>query len=171
MDGLVDGMPEWLYPQVADWLYMVLQNADGPRRALRAGHGLSDYTRQVMLRVRTATQPWLLQPEDPAFLDAVDATIHSIDWNTPARLWVDNHGNPLTLEDMLAAANSAWRATWQGLERRQDPTTTALVADAWDHADPEAADHLAAAWSAAYGRQPDPDKAYDEAVLAVEALA
>ncbi|WP_328851226.1 hypothetical protein OG994_25660 [Micromonospora globbae] len=35
----------------------------------------------------------------------------------------------------------------------------------------EAGEHLAAAWSAAYGRQPDPDKAYDEAVLAVGALA
>jgi hypothetical protein len=35
----------------------------------------------------------------------------------------------------------------------------------------EAADHLRAGWRAAYGPNPDPDKAYDESVLAVEAVA
>lgn len=35
----------------------------------------------------------------------------------------------------------------------------------------DAADHLDTAWAAAYGPNPDPDKAYDEAVLAVETLA
>lgn len=35
----------------------------------------------------------------------------------------------------------------------------------------DAADHLSAAWDSAYGRTPDPDKAYSEAIRAVEAVA
>ncbi|WP_432945823.1 hypothetical protein ACQPXM_06600 [Kribbella sp. CA-253562] len=166
----VEGMPEWLYPQVAEWLYQVLQYTGGPVSALRPGHGLSPQTRQVMLRIRTGNQPWLLKPEDPLFLDAVDAAIRWIDWGEwPS--YRNEYGDPSTLEAVLEAANSAWRATWQGLERRQDPTVTAAVMDAVVGAGAEAGEHLAAAWTAAYGRQPDPDKAYDEAVLAVEALA
>jgi hypothetical protein len=169
-DDLVDGMPDWLYSQVAVWLYRVLQCTDGPVMTLRPGHGLSTDTTQIMLRIRTTTQPWLLPPGDPTFLDAVDAAIRWVDWGEWRRTGGE-YGDPSTLEAVLAAANSAWRATGQGLEQRQDPTLTAAVVDAADSAGVEASDHLATAWSAAYGRNPDPDKAYDEAVLAVEALA
>ncbi|RSS57657.1 hypothetical protein EF909_16050 [Streptomyces sp. WAC01280] len=34
-----------------------------------------------------------------------------------------------------------------------------------------AADHLATAWQAAYGRNPDPERSYSEAIKAVEAAA
>ncbi len=48
---------------------------------------------------------------------------------------------------------------------------TAAAAHAIRGAGDEAAEHLRAAWTAVYGRGPDPDRAYDEAVLAVEAVA
>lgn len=166
-DDLVEGVPDWLHPQVTEWLYRVLQSTDGPVVVLRPGHGSSADTQRVMMRIRTSTQPWLLRPDDPALLDAVDATLRWVDWSPPR----GEHGDPDTLEAILAAANSAWRATPQGLERRTDPTVTAAVATTARDAGTEAGEHLAAAWSAAYGRHPDPDKAYDEAVLAVEALS
>jgi hypothetical protein len=59
----------------------------------------------------------------------------------------------------------------RGLERRIDPTVTAATTIAEQTAGAEAAAHLAVAREAAYGLNPDPDKAYDESVLAVEALA
>jgi hypothetical protein len=123
-----------------------------------------------MTRIRTAQQPWLLQPEDPTLLDALDAAIRWIDWGEwPS--YRTQYGSPSTLERILLAANSAWRATWQGLERRVDPTLTAAVTETIRDTNTEAAGHLAAAWAAAYGRDPDPNKAYGEAVRAVEAVA
>ncbi|GHJ11260.1 hypothetical protein TPA0907_56270 [Micromonospora humidisoli] len=77
------------------------------------------------------------------------------------------------VDQMLTAGGSAWRVNQRrnGLERRLNETVTAAVALARTDARQDAAEHLAAAWRAAYGRHPDPDKAYDEAVLAVEAVA
>nr|WP_296076303.1 hypothetical protein [uncultured Actinoplanes sp.] len=46
---------------------------------------------------------------------------------------------------------------------------TAATLTAIDEADETAADHLREAWDHAYGRDPNPDTAYREAVLAVEA--
>jgi hypothetical protein len=166
----VETVPDWLYPRLAEWLYHVLQFTDGPVMVLRPGHGLTDTTRDIMIRVRTATQPWLLAAEDPTLLDAIDATVAHGDWVVDG--WT-NYGNPDTLERMLAAANFAWRvnADWRGLERRIDPIVTAAVTATIRTASAEAAGHIAAAWDACHGRQPDPDKAYAEAVKAVEAAA
>lgn len=76
------------------------------------------------------------------------------------------------VEKMLSAAGSAWRVDqrFTGLERRIDETVTEAVNMARKDARSDAAEHLAESWRAAYGRNPDPDKAYDEAVLAVEAV-
>jgi hypothetical protein len=168
-EPLVDGVPDWLYAQLQTWLYHVLQFADGPITALRPGHDLTGSTRQVMLRVRTSTQPWLIPADDPTFLDALDAAIR---WGEFDHHGFTTYGDPSSLEGLLAAANSAWRvnAESRGLERRIDPTITRAVTTARSNANAESAEHLRVAWDAAYGLYPDPDKAYDEAVLAVEAL-
>jgi hypothetical protein len=169
-ESLVEGVPDWLFPRLQEWLYHVLQATDGPVMVLRPGHGLTATTREIMVRVRTDQQPWLLEADDPTFLDALDATVVWGDWVHDQD---SNYGDPDTLEGLLAAANSAWRvnAEWRGLERRIDPTVTAAVAATARDAGTEAGGHLAAAWDAAYGRRPDPDKAYAEAVKAVEAAA
>ena len=166
----IETVPAWLHPRLAEWLYHVLQFTDGPIMALRPGHGLTDTTREIMIRVRSATQPWLLPADDPTFLDAIDATVAHGDWVVEG--WT-SYGNPDTLERMLAGANFAWRvnADWRGLERRVDPTVTAVVTATIRSASAEAAGFLAAAWDACHGRHPDPDKAYAEAVKAVEAAA
>jgi hypothetical protein len=165
-----EGVPEWLYPQLQQWLYRVLQHTDGPIVVLRPAHGYTADTREVMLRLRTATQPWLLGADD--LLDAVDAALRWVDstWQIEDE---DFSTDEREVERLLAAANSTWRTSEQfhGLERRVDLTVTAAVAEAIQTTGHEAADHLRASWSAAYGRNPNPDAAYSEAVKAVEAVA
>jgi hypothetical protein len=90
------------------------------------------------------------------------------------RYMTEYGSNPVAMLDtFLELAGSAWcvAAERGGLERRVDPTVAAAAQATIADASQEASQHLAAAWSRAYGRDPDPDKAYDEAVLAVEALA
>jgi hypothetical protein len=166
---LVEGVTDWLYPQLQLWLYRALQGTSTAVMTVRAG-GFSTETRETMLRLEVTTQPWLLPADDPKFLDAIDAALHVVDWSWPRPpdpAWEDE----ASLERMLAAANSVWRVSdrFRGLEHRVDPTVTQAVQVAAD-VDPTAGDHLAAAWEAAYGLHPDPDKAYSEAVRAVETL-
>jgi hypothetical protein len=173
----VEGAPEWLYPRLQEWLYKVLQHTDEPVQTLRPGRELSDDTREVMLRLQMNTPPWLLPGDDPAFLDALDATIRWVKWGR----WItrsgygprDPWGSPATLEEILKAANSAWRVNsdWRGLERRVSLTATNAVSKTIHDSGADAAGHLAAAWDAMYGRHPDADKAYAESVKAVEAVA
>lgn len=71
------------------------------------------------------------------------------------------------LERLLTSGGSAWRVADDGmsLERRVDPTATDAFRQA---ATGNPASHLAAAWTAAYGRKPNPTVAYSEAIKAVE---
>ncbi|MGW0665151.1 hypothetical protein [Streptodolium elevatio] len=88
-------------------------------------------------------------------------------------------GSPVgTLTRLLDDAGSAYRVRedGRGLEFRVDPTVieAAATARATAEADADtgsAAEHLAAAWSAAYGLRPDPTRAYSETIKAVEAAA
>jgi hypothetical protein len=93
--------------------------------------------------------------------------------------WYEREQEPIDLgprsklRELLLGGGSTWRVSADGhaLEGRVDETVTAAAAGTIHAANDEAAEHLAAAWRAAYGRQPDPDKAYAESVKAVEALA
>jgi hypothetical protein len=76
-----------------------LQLTDGPVTVLRLGHGLTATTREIMVRVRTEQQPWLLAAGDPTFLDALDATVEWGDWVLEG---CTNYGSPDTLEGLLA---------------------------------------------------------------------
>ena len=98
LHGVVEDIPDWLYRQLQEWLYHVLQFTDGPLTVPRPGHGLSADTQQIMLRVRTDYQPWLLAADDPALLDAIDAAIRRIDWDQVWPLQRSAHGDPDTLE-------------------------------------------------------------------------
>jgi hypothetical protein len=170
-EPLVEGVPEWLYPQLQRWLYQVLENDDGGVKVRRPGGGSAPNTEAIMLRLRIGGSPWSLKANDPLFLDALDAAVRWVDHDQwPGKM---TKADPATLESMLAAANSVWRvnADWEGLERRVDTTVTTAVTSTIRGAGTEAAQHLAAAWTAAYGLHPDPDKAYAEAVKAAEAVA
>ncbi|MBO3753078.1 hypothetical protein J5X84_44160 [Streptosporangiaceae bacterium NEAU-GS5] len=77
------------------------------------------------------------------------------------------------LDSILEDAGSSFRVyrPKHCLIKRVDETIHAAVDKSIEEAPSNAADHLRAAWAAAYGIHPDPDKAYGQAVRAVEALA
>lgn len=85
-------------------------------------------------------------------------------------------GHKNELASILAIGNSAYRVRSDGLglemyvmpEAKQAVEDTVRVAASTSAS---AAEHLANAWNLAYGRTPDADKAYDQAIKAVEAAA
>jgi hypothetical protein len=101
---------------------------------------------------------------DDGLLNVIDALLA---WWVP-----ETSGLVGALHEILTAGGAGWRITssGKGLERRIDATVTAAVFETVHSANAAAAKYLAASWTAAYGRNPDPDKAYDEAVLAIEAI-
>ena len=162
-------------------------------------HGREELIQQVALRLRVAldaVDPERLvdavRADDPTrLLDLIDAVVHwdpSLHYdlelgpsrNSEAGLadWIPDYVWPKDscaerldkLHEMLADAGSAYTLDWSHrcLVRRVDDTVTAAAQQAMVS---EPGGHLRAAWAAAYGRHPDPNKAYDEAVRAVEAAA
>jgi hypothetical protein len=83
-----------------------------------------------------------------------------------------------SLQDMLTDSRSVYRVREdsRGLERRSSAMAAAAATQAariaaGSPAAGSAAWHLSAAWDAAHALQPDPGKAYSEAIKAVEAAA
>ncbi|MDX2748530.1 hypothetical protein [Streptomyces sp. NRRL_B-2557] len=83
-----------------------------------------------------------------------------------------------SLREFLDDAGSAYRVNEaeDGLEQRVTPAVRDAVRQTLTDAAAvttagSAADHLATSWQAAYGRNPDPMRAYSEAIKAVESAA
>lgn len=81
--------------------------------------------------------------------------------------------NIASLNEVLEYGRSAYRVSPDGrrLERRLNPTVAKAARQAINSASNDAGRHLDAAWANIYGTRPDPDAAYREAVLAVEAVS
>ncbi|MGB7447574.1 MAG: hypothetical protein WA892_00440 [Ornithinimicrobium sp.] len=100
--------------------------------------------------------------EDSAFmLDLVEAMLELYGWDS---------GRGTDLRELLVDANSAYtvREDYRGLELRTVPEVKEQVQETVNLAAGSAGDHLRNAWNEAYGRHPDPTKAYSEAIKAVE---
>lgn len=102
----------------------------------------------------------LAKSSEVALIDIIDATLAD----------GVQEGAVRELEQLLAGGGSAWRVAddRNSLQRRVDPTTTDAFRQA---ATGNSAHHLIAAWDAAYGRHPNPSRAYSEAIKAVEAAS
>lgn len=93
-----------------------------------------------------------------------------------ADLLLFRHGNEYgiaeELDRMLMLGGSAWRVAHdhRSLQRRVNETAQRAIATVTGSGT-NASDHLATAWQAAYGRNPEPSRAYSEAIKAVEAAA
>jgi hypothetical protein len=122
-------------------------------------------------RAPKETLGWLLHDaeSDPQlFLNLVDHVLHHLPSPTAVL-------DAAELEIGLRQGGSAWMVHALAevdaqpeyeLVRRVDPTVVAAADLAIDSGRP--GDHLRTAWTAAYGRTPDPSKAYSEAIKAVE---
>lgn len=161
-----EGVSPQLHRALRGWLQQALLNV-APDMTARPRTDYGFAVRQIMLRLGTDTPPWEFPPE--TILDAVHETLYQVQWLDPAQ--------PVReLQSTLTAANSIWRVAARpdlrrGLERNVDEALTAAATEAIRTAPQRAAEHLRAAWEAAYGRNPDPDKAFNEAVRAVEEVA
>ena len=114
--------------------------------------------------------------DDDAFaLDVLDYALRHLSDVYPD--WPSNRAEDATrLERLLTLAGSAWEVSPAGDEDNYALTRRALgpVVEAIEDlrsSSERAADHLGAAWRQLAGRDPNPDMAYFQAVLAVEAAA
>ena len=187
-ETLFDGVPDHLQQPLTEWIIQYLERSP-------------ELVQRIALRLRLPLQTpdvrelvdAVLAREAQELLDVVDLAIQldtALHWDLDVRGMEDNtmeaslaawipkwrwpkNSRAAALEQLaclLADAGSALQVDWKErhLRRRVDIT----VATAAEHTMTlESHQHLRDAWTAIYGRHPDPAKAYDEAVRAVEAAA
>ncbi|MFF4119550.1 hypothetical protein ACFY0P_39750 [Streptomyces sp. NPDC001714] len=186
-EALFEGVPDHLVRPLGVWITAYLD-------------GRPELTERVALQLRVtldAPNPEQLVEavsiSDPStLLDVVDVALHLdkrlwwdldvagpeakmeaglADW-IPAFGWPEGSRAAAVegLDEMLTDAGSAFEVDWRQrrLQRRVNATVTTAAAEAMGM---DSGGHLQASWAATYGRHPDPAKAYDEAIRAVEAAA
>ncbi|WP_326793954.1 hypothetical protein OHA79_51985 (plasmid) [Streptomyces sp. NBC_00841] len=176
-DGPFDGVPEHLLVPLQSWVKESLTYGNGTPK--------EEAARDICLRLRIApitSNPRLgpqyreaLMLSGTDLLDVVDEIL-AYSTTTPTR-FLDSW-KIVPLQELLDNAGSAYRVTdsRDGLEERVTPAVRDAVRQTMTDAaaaasSGSAADHLSTAWQAAYGRSPDPQRAYSEAIKAVEAAA
>lgn len=188
-DVLHEGVPEWLDGSL--WRWLMDRAAEGQTEMIarlerRMHHAFSAPSERGVGVIQPAPNElldrfWRLSDRVPerrlTLLDAVLA-----DLRTRAQHAAEDDdaeqveriiASAERLEEILAEGGSAWRAhvdqpSW-GLVRRVDETLQRLV-ESVSSPDTDAARMIGAAWQACYRHDPDPDAAYRQAVLAVEAV-
>jgi hypothetical protein len=159
---LVDGVPSHLFTPLKAWI----------DRAMLGGKAA--YWHEVQLRTG-ANLYWA--GDDDGWLTIADAILYWYPQMQPTDRQpfgpTDWQHEIAALEQLLTIGRSVWRvnARGDGLERRVENIVTAASRQTIVAAPPLTQDHLHAAWAAIYGRAPNPDLAYDEAVRAVEDVA
>ncbi|MEU8152963.1 hypothetical protein AB0B94_04800 [Micromonospora sp. NPDC048986] len=176
-DVLHDGVPVWLEVPMRAWLFEALEKPRGlaSRVAVRLQiflpHG--DNHSEVLALVNIDTN---------LLLDAVDATLQIHPGWDPYNRASDPFDNwnqtewreaVLKLALLLLEGSSLYRIDTanRGLERRVSEEADGAFKMAVQAAPLTAADYMRQAWVATYGRKPDPDKVFTEAIRAVEEIA
>lgn len=177
--GPFEGVPEWLFGPLWTW---VVDQMPVWYRGFRAS-AITEY-RGVAMALRVSID----DPQDPNPTDARGLQANLLDLvKSEGELLLDvadyvasqmdlrgaDRDEGRKLASILDSAGSAWSLR-EGppprLERRVSGEETSSAMAVMDTAG-RAGQHIAVAWGAAYGRQPDATKAYREAVRAVEAAA
>ncbi|GAA4898104.1 hypothetical protein [Streptomonospora salina] len=168
-DTVHPGTPEWLLPCLKEW--MTAHVGQREAREVTLEFRLAPHT----VRGRYDYLSPLLSLRDLDLLTAIDAAIQ-LDrrWNAPP-------GTPAN-ESLIESCVELGRILLRGgsylrfdpenrcLMRRVDETAQLAYDQACENASDAASKHLRKAWHSAYRTNPDPDGAYAEAVLAVEAV-
>lgn len=162
-DALVEGVPPWMAPSLWDWVMEVL-NAAGVRPSLQR---LEQSLRTGLFSDEDHPYVWpilyekLVQDQE-LFLNVVDDLLP-----LPAAKM-----RLLKLTNILERSGSAWKVADQDwkLERRV-PQPIQDAADETIRQSGRAGEHLQRAWADIYGRNPDPNDGYTEAIKAVEVAA
>jgi hypothetical protein len=173
--ALHDGVPTWLDKPLRDWLASGLDEPTSKRVMLRLKLTFENrYYKSNMHQL-------VGQPSGMDLLTVVDAAVqlHTLwadvdksGWDSDVR--VDRFATILRdLDQILTDGASLYRFDIEGrcLVRRVDETAQQAADQAIASTTKPAADHLRAAWVAAYGLNPEPDKVFNEAIRAVEEVA
>jgi len=137
---------------------------------LRHDEGLNQQGRRMCIALRLAVDS---ETElTSAIESSPDTLLDIIDWLL--RYGTLDDGGDVTaqqLEEMLADGGSAWAVApdLHGLVQRVSAVETSGVHIAMS-SDDQAARHIAAAWNAAWRREPSPSEAYSAAVKALESI-
>lgn len=186
-DVLHEGVPVWLDQSLWRWL-MDRAAEGGPdmlarleRRLRRPFTDVADRTFGVVVASpgELLDRFWGFADHDSrlTLLDAILADMFARAWDASEE-GHDDYASDMGdaadhLETILASGGSAWRAHVAApgwcLTRRVPEAMIAAVQQA-TAPDTDAARKLMAAWQACYRHDPDPDQAYRQAVLAVEAV-
>lgn len=169
---LCEGVPDWLLEPLLDWLEKELYPWPARWVAIRQRLSLLDSADPV-LAVRRELEERARESESGRWdiLDAIDLVCQS---DTDGDLAIpDANGEvPIAiLNNLLVAGGSAYRCRKGRLERRIDDATAIAYEHVVATANDEASMLLRRAWRATYGRDPEPSRAYGDAVRAVEAVA
>lgn len=167
-ETLHEGVPPWLRASLREWVTARLQ----PERYWSTER-LQKLERELRLPLSWDRDPASslladMESDEDLFLDVVDYLLRDV-------RWIPNHPNYdlISIMLMLQEAGSAWEVVSSGdsyrLERRVLEGVVDSARDAFEVKGP--GDYLRNAWTAAYGRHPNPTTAYSDAVKAVEAAA
>jgi hypothetical protein len=162
-DGPFEGVPDWLLPSVIDWVFdrlgrYPIDEGDAQRLEQRL---------RISIDRRGDDFENELVDDRELLLDVVDEILL-------LERWDPNAGNARLIQLMVALANAGSvyivKEDADGhfeLQRRL-PDEVLSAADAAMSATDRPAEHLRAAWSKTFGRDPDANGAYEHAVKAVE---
>lgn len=152
-------MKEWL--ESADLTFMLCMHFRLAVPDARSGYDVHDRVVGVLAQQARADSGFLL--------DCIEWTLE---------VFGDTYGHEAQgrlakLALALTMGNSAYRIRddGKGLELRIEPAVKEQVQTIINEASGSPGGHLVTAWNEAYGRTPDPGKAYSEAIKAVEAAA
>lgn len=154
------GVPEWLVAPLRKWIDTACRVKSGIAEEVCCCLRITAFDHRFFIAA-------LLDQPDDQLLEVVDAVLQVGGLHETHPDLVEK------LERLLFRGGSAWRVDDSGrrLVRRVNPIVKEAFVYTVRSAPEEAAEHLCAAWRAVYGREPNPDVAYSEAVKAVEAVA
>jgi hypothetical protein len=172
LDALHEGIPPWMasrfWPWVGAAVDALVKTNGGTRELLCAEYDeRRRLARPLAPRARSYGLDYVLKErnDDALTLSFVDFLIAKLG-KVQGTSW------PGRLEDVLQRSGSAWRVGQRegcaGLERRVALGAQEAAEELMSRAG-DAGKLLSEAWHAAFGIDPDPDKAYKKAILAVEA--
>lgn len=172
-ETLHEGVPPWMATRFWIWIDAAVKHF--ARDSTNRLHLLAEYDELRRLEnplapdmrgvfLSTALQ---LRKDNDLTLSVADFLVAKLS-STSHEVWNED------LEELLSNAGSAWRVGRRlgapGLERRV-PTSVQTASDAVMSSTGGAGELLSGAWHAAFGMNPDPDKAYSKAIKAVEEAA
>jgi hypothetical protein len=195
----VEGVPPWARVSLVHWLAPILHAVQEPNFSSYSGAISGKFAllaeRRLHLTLdwdhgeRHAIEDLLtrMDADEELFVRVLELAIESENLSLGYTFQDENQALD-QLERILTESGSVWRLdsrqvevenVWHGqkgyrtirtLQRRTSPETANALQEVSLGA-PAAAVHLATAWNAAFGRNPDPSRAYSEAIKAVEAVA